>query len=302
MNVNYNSKNNDKRFIERGDIFFFYRPKIDKKRVTKLDDVQRFYMITVPDNNKKKDNDYRLFMLGTKKMPEIIKGKTSADERNWALNLLTTSSKEEIDNEIFRPIEYQTKTRGKRRINSAQPVGEGKYCIIKHDGHTEFVYVLEIPETPGPIQAEFEINKEASYIISVKNPEISIPGYEIFKHDKKPRYPKYIIDKFGKKRWINIDDPRLLDYVNTQLLLIGARKDNVREELDIEIDEEKETKNSADIFKELNVKKDEIPLQSFFKGKFPKEEELASSHNIKKIPSGKAPGVKGGKKRREEIS
>jgi hypothetical protein len=31
---------------------------------------------------------------------------------------------------------------------------------------------LELPETPGPTQREFEIKKEASYIISVKNPQI----------------------------------------------------------------------------------------------------------------------------------
>jgi hypothetical protein len=37
-------------------------------------------------------------------------------------------------------------------------------------------------------------------------------------------------------------------------LLIGARKKNV-EELGIKIDEEKENKNSADIFKELKIKK-----------------------------------------------
>lgn len=116
------------------------------------------------------------------------------------------------------------------------------------------------------------------------------------KKAEKPKYPKYIVEKFGKKRWINIDDPRLLDYDNTQLLLIGARKDNVKEELDLEIDEEKENKNSADIFKALAVKKYEIPLQSFFKGKFPKEEDPTSTNDIKEIPSEKAPGVKGGKK------
>lgn len=58
---------------------------------------------------------------------------------------------------------------------------------------------MEIPEVPGPTQAEFEIKKEASNIISVKNPDISIPGYEVFskKDEKKPNYPKNIREKFG---------------------------------------------------------------------------------------------------------
>ena len=300
------SKNYDsERFIESGDIFFFYRPKIDTKEVKDIEDVQRFYMVTCNDinkntnknKNKNKNKNYRLFMLGSKKMPEIVEGKSGSEERNWALNILTTSNADEIHNELLLPVEYTTKTRGKRRLPAAQPAGEGKYSIIRHDGHTELAYILEIPEIPGPIQTEFEIKKEASYIVSVKNPEIFIPGYDAFsKKDRKPNYPKHIKEKFGEKRWINVDDPEILDYENTQLLLIGARKRNVEEELGIEIDDEKENKNSADIFKELKIKKEEIPLRPFLKGKFPKEEEIPMSQGLKKIPSEKAPGVKGGQK------
>jgi Protein of unknown function (DUF2795) len=291
--------NKNDRFIESGDIFFFYRPKIDTEEVKDIEDVQRFYMVICNDINKNKNTNknYRLFMLGSKKMPEIVEGKSGSEERNWALNILTTSNADEIHNELLLPAEYTTKTRGKRRLPAAQPAGEGKYSIIRHDGHTELAYILEIPEVPGPTQTEFEIKKEASYIVSVKNPEIFIPGYDVFsKKDRKPNYPKHIKEKFGEKRWINVDDPEIFDYENTQLLLIGARKRNVEEELGIEIDEEKENKNNADIFKELKIKKEEIPIQSFLKGKFPKEEEIPMSQGIKEIPSEKAPGVKGGQK------
>jgi hypothetical protein len=296
---NSKNDNNDEQFIEGGDIFFFYRPKIDTEEVKDIEDVQRFYMVTCNDiNYKNKNKKYRLFLLGSKKMPEIVEGKSGSEERNWALNILTTSNADEIHNELLLPVEYTTKTRGKRRLASAQPAGEGKYSIIRHDGHTELAYILEIPEVPGPTQTEFEIKKEASYIVSVKNPEIFIPGYAAFskKDGRKPNYPKHIKEKFGEKRWINVDDPEILDYENTQLLLIGARKKNVEEELGIEIDEEKENKNSADMFKELKIKKEEIPLQPFLKGKFPKKEEIPISQGIKEIPSEKAPGVKGGQK------
>lgn len=299
---NIDSKNYDsKRVLESGDIFFFYRPKIDTEEVHDIDDVQRFYMITCKDinndENKNRNNNYRLFLLGAKKMPEIVERKSGSEERNWALNILTTSNPDKIHNELLIPAEYTTKTRGKRRLSPAQPAGEGKYSIIRHDGHTELAYILEIPEDPGPIQTEFEIKKEASYIVSVKNPEIFIPGYDAFsKKDRKPNYPKHIKEKFGEKRWINVDDPEILNYENTQLLLIGASKRNVEEELGIEIDEEKENKNSVDIFKELKIKKEEIPLRPFLKGKFPTEEEIPMSQGLKKIPSEKAPGVKGGQK------
>ncbi|HEU5460910.1 MAG TPA: DUF2795 domain-containing protein [Nitrososphaeraceae archaeon] len=303
MKSNKSDLNNyeSKRFIESGDIFFFYRPKIDTEEVKDIEDVQRFYMVTCNDinknTNKNKNKKYRLFMLGSKKMPEILEGKSGSEERSWALNILTTSNADVIHNELLLPVEYTTKTRGKRRLSAAQPAGEGKYSIIRHDGHTELAYILEIPEDPGPIQTEFEIKKEASYIVSVKNPEIFIPGYDAFsKKDRKPNYPKHIKEKFGEKRWINVDDPEILNYENTQLLLIGTRKRNVEEELGIEIDEEKENKNSVDIFKELKIKKEEIPLRPFLKGKFPTEEEIPMSQGLKKIPSEKAPGVKGGQK------
>jgi len=295
------SKNYDsKRVLESGDIFFFYRPKIDTEEVHDIDDVQRFYMITCKDinndENKNRNNNYRLFLLGAKKMPEIVERKSGSEERNWALNILTTSNPDKIHNELLIPAEYTTKTRGKRRISPAQPAGEGKYLIIRHDGHTELAYILEIPEIPGKTQIEFEIKKEASYIVSVKNPEIFIPGYVAFsKKDKKPDYPKHIKEKFGEKRWINVDDPEILDYENTQLLLIGARKRNVEEELGIEIDEERENKISTEMFKDLKIKKEEIPLQSFLKGKFPKKEEISMALGIKEIPSKNAPGVEGGK-------
>ena len=88
----------------------------------------------------------------------------------------------------------------------AAPAGEGKYSIVKHDNHTELAYVLELPEIPGPTQKEFEIKKEASYIVSVKNPDIQIPGFKAFEK-RKPQYPESIKKEFGDRRWINVEDP-----------------------------------------------------------------------------------------------
>ena len=152
--------------IEQGDIFFFYRPKVDTEEVERIKDVQRFYMITSPEKRNK--NIYRLFLIGQKQLPEITEGQSYSEERNWALNIATSSDPEEIRKE-FLPAEYHTKTRGTRRIGAAVPVGEGKYSIVEHEGHSELAYILELPDEPGPTQQEFQIKKEASYIVSVKN-------------------------------------------------------------------------------------------------------------------------------------
>jgi hypothetical protein len=287
-----NNKNTE--IIEQGDIFFFYRPKVDTEEVKGIDDVQRFYMVTRPDEDEKKNGIYRLFLLGQKQLPEIVEDKSTSKERNWALNILTTSNPDEIHKE-FLPAEYTTETKGKRRLAAAAPAGEGKYTIVKHDNHTELAYLLELPEIPGPTQREFEVKKEASYIISVKNPDIKVPGFAAFSEEKKPEYPQHIKEKFGDRRWISIEDPQLLNYENTQVLLIGARKKDVEEELGIDIDEEKETENTADIFKQLKVRKEQVPLKPLMKGKFPNKEEIPMSQEVKQLSKEEAPGVRGGK-------
>jgi hypothetical protein len=278
--------------IEQGDIFFFYRPKVDTEEVEHIKDVQRFYMITSPEKRNK--NIYRLFLIGQKQLPEIVEGRSTSKERNWALNVLITSNSEDIRRELL-PAEYTTETRGKRRIAAAVPVGEGKYCIVKHDNHTELAYILELPKIPGPTQREFEIRKEASYIISVKNPDVTIPGYAAFStEDKKPNYPKYLKERFGDRRWIDVEDPELLNYENTQVLLIGARKKDVEEELGIEINEQRETDKSADMFKELKIRKEQVPLKPLLEGKFPEKEEIPMAQEVKHLSKEEAPG-RGGK-------
>src|SRR5918996_2035824 len=292
--------------IEQGDIFFFYRPKLDTQEVKDIGDVQRFYMVTHAEernensnnnkNMKKKNDDiYRLFLIGQKQLPEIIEGKSTSEEKNWALNILTTSNPDDIHKELL-PAEYTTETRGKRRLAAAAPAGEGKYTIVKHDNHTELAYILELPEVPGPTQREFEIKKEASYIISVKNPDVKVPGFAAFSsEDKKPEYPKHLKEKFADKRWINVDEPDLLDYESTQLLLIGARTKDVEEELGVDIDEEKETERSADLFKELKLRREQMPLKPLLKGKFPGKEEIPMSQEVKQLSKEEYPGAKGGK-------
>src|SRR5919198_1361113 len=213
--------NKESQIIEHGDIFFFYRPKVGTEEVEDIEDVQRFYMITSPEygygvgkTKKNKEDIYRLFLVGQKQLPEIVEGKSTSKERNWALNMLTTSNPDDIHKELL-PAEYTTETRGKRRVAAAAPAGEGKYSIVKHYNHTELAYLLELPEIPGPTQREFEIKKEASYIISVKNPNVSIPGFAAFSEDKKPEeYPRHLMEKFGDRRWINVEDPELLNYEN----------------------------------------------------------------------------------------
>jgi len=283
------SREDKSQIVEQGDIFFFYRPKVGTEEVTSTEDVQRFYMVTSPEE---RDSKYRLFVLGRKQLPEIVEDKSTSEERNWALNTLTTNNAEDIRRELLAA-EYEAETKGKRRMAAAAPAGEGKYSIVKHDNHTELAYVLELPEMPGPTQKEFEIKKEASYIVSVKNPDIQTPGFKAFEK-RKPDYPANIKQKFGDKRWINVEDPELLNYENTQLLMIGARRKDIEEELGIDLNEEKETENTADLFKGLKVKIEQVPLRPLLMGEFPSKAEQPFQQEARHLSREEAPG-RGGK-------
>jgi hypothetical protein len=71
-------RDNRSEIIEQGDIFFFYRPKVGAEEVEGLKDVQRFYMVTSPEDS----NKYRLFLVGQKQLPEIVEGKSTSEEKN----------------------------------------------------------------------------------------------------------------------------------------------------------------------------------------------------------------------------
>jgi hypothetical protein len=68
------------------------------------------------------------------------------------------------------------------------------------------------------VQKEFGVHNRGSYVVSVKNPKYPGPGNASIKGPA--QYPESVAGKFKDLRWIPLE-PELLDYDNTQLLLIG---------------------------------------------------------------------------------
>ncbi len=259
--------------LEKGDIFFFYRPKANAREVKGIEDIRRFFMLTVPETQNKKgqkssssnSNDtnslkkiYRLFVIGKKALPEIRETEARRSERFWAKVGGIYNNDKDIVNDLFSE-EFS-------EGDIARPVGEGKYAIVKHHNHTEIAYILETPKEPGPAQQELGIEKEASYVVSVINPEIPTPkNYPTA--EQPPKYPEEILRDFDKQNFVtlakNLD---FINYLNAQIILIGARegKDTIREELGIDIEE---NPNSKDIFKELKIEKDNVPIKPLIEGK-----------------------------------
>lgn len=67
--------------VERGDIFFFSRPKVDTEEPEGLDEVQRFHVVL----RKRGGHLFRLLTIGRKRLPDI-----AHHEREWGFVDLVT--------------------------------------------------------------------------------------------------------------------------------------------------------------------------------------------------------------------
>ncbi|MFW6202585.1 MAG: hypothetical protein ACOC8B_08400, partial [Gemmatimonadota bacterium] len=165
------------------------------------------------------------------------------------------------------PERYRTKTRGERRVPAARPAGEGVYAIARHGDHTHLVYILELPEQPGEVQRELNVDERASYILSIANPERPAPKGAGLGEKQAAEFPKGLQSKFEGRRFIPADPPKFLDHEGAELLLIGAARRPLKE-LDIRLEAEDEDAHSAEIFRELGLEREEHPTRPLFEGKW----------------------------------
>lgn len=245
--------------LERGNIYFLYRPKVEEEDPESLSDVQRFYMVLSPEDSKK----FRLAIVGRKRLPDPEK---SGKAKNWGFVDMVRNSPDSI-RDALKGEEYKTKTRGERHEPAARPMGEGVYRILRHGDHTHLAYALELPKKPKEVQKEAQIEDEASYIISIKNPEAGSPRAAGLSEERKAEYPKYLREQFQGRKFADADPPAFLDKEGTEFLLVSAAED-IEEELGVEMKTQKESVNSADIFKELRLDKNERPIKPLMEGKW----------------------------------
>jgi hypothetical protein len=147
------------RVLERGDVLFAYRPRVDCEAPRSIDDVQRLYIVLGADGSDR----WRRVAIGRKRLPGVAEHET-----HWAF----------VDRvgrraTVVRDLEghaYATKTRGERWQPAARPAAEGRYAIAEHSDHVHLAYAIELPVSPGPAQRDLGIERQASYIVTVANP------------------------------------------------------------------------------------------------------------------------------------
>ncbi|XP_039170076.1 uncharacterized protein LOC104444791 [Eucalyptus grandis] len=195
---------------ERGEIFFFYRPKVEREAAHGADDVQRLYIVLRPESgerpveekqdphsgkegadpnssdkatvegghgsqevNIEKQALLRLIVMGKKSLPDPSK----RSRPHWGFVEMVTTKIDDIKSAL-KAEEYDTSTRGHRHTAAARALGEGVYRILRHKSkgkkaHTHLIYKLEFPpedEKQEP-QESLNIEREGSFLIQIKNPD-----------------------------------------------------------------------------------------------------------------------------------
>ncbi|KAJ3119060.1 hypothetical protein HDU96_003235 [Phlyctochytrium bullatum] len=263
--------------LERGRLFFFYRPRVSLHESHGIDDLQRFFFLMCPlseahwpahgvkveegeEGGKQEEREVghekqarhegrkvkkeegevqhqktyetmeskcRLMMMGKKRFPK-------GHERFWGrVDHVGGLDKAK---EALGQKEYDTATRGHRVTESARMCGEGLYIIATKRGSTHLAYVLEHPAEPGEVQEELGIEKQATYVMTVKvstglvscsiNRDAKNPSTNLSRPVQIPQEHQHL---FGSRRFIPANPPSLLDTVGIEFLLIGAHADVVED-------------------------------------------------------------------------
>ncbi|KAJ3167204.1 hypothetical protein HDU88_002542 [Geranomyces variabilis] len=253
--------------LEKGQIYFFYRPKVELKEAHSLGEVQRFKIILLPTGGSAAGKRNRIAVLSRKRLPHIARR-----ERTWGFVEKATSDVQELDEFVKSEI-YETKTRGTRHLEAMRPCGEGVYAIVEHNGHTHLAYALAMPETPSEVQKTFNIESQGSFIFSVKNPDSPSPPWAGLSGKSMASFPAQYMDLFGNRRFVPVNPASFLDYDHAEFLLIGANEDVAgelgeagQELMQDEEDEHKDVVKLQDdkVFQDLQLEKSEFKAEPLF--------------------------------------
>ncbi len=245
------------RALERGDVFFFYRPDVDVDAPGGLLDVRRFHVALRPSGQDR----IRLITVGRKTLPDS----GAAGGNHWAFVDRIFQDPEALK-DYLAATTYETETAGERNLPEARPAGEGVYAIVRHDRDSVLAYVLELPERIGEVQQAFGIRPEGRFVVSMKNPQGDSPPGLGLDGDRKVEFPEELMSLFGARKWHPADPTSFLDHEGAELILIGGRV--APEDLGIELSGEPEDEASAEVFRDLHLEKSERTTRPLFDGQW----------------------------------
>ena len=229
--------------LERGRIYFLYRPAVEEATPSGVVDLQRLFLVLHPEGEERR----RLLVVGHKKLPDVHGG----SQKFWGFVDQVAESAEDLA-ETLAWSEHDPETGSARPQAAARPAGEGDYALVRHGDHAHLAYKLAVPASPGEVQSALNIAAEASYVLSVKNPEASSPQGIGLDRSRRAEFPKALQERFGDRRFIPLDAPAFLDHEGAEILLMAPHED-VEAELGLEL----EAHDSPEVFDDLSIEKTE---------------------------------------------
>ena len=241
--------------MERGDVFFFYRPDIDEEAPRGLLDVRRFHIVLRPESGK----TVRLMTIGRKKLPDASEG----SQNHWGFVDRVIDDAEEL-RQILGGSNFESETLGERRLPEARPVGEGVYALNRVGRRTVLSYALELPSEPGEVQAAFNIRPDGHYELAIKNPDAGSPAGIGLDGDCRAKFSDALKERFGDRRWLPADSD-FLDCEGAEFVLIQSRDEAIAS-LGIDLEPEREDEDTAEVFNDLKIERTDKAIRPLFNG------------------------------------
>ncbi|GAA5952380.1 hypothetical protein JCM21900_003797 [Sporobolomyces salmonicolor] len=264
--------------LEKGHVYFLYRPKVEVDEPHSLDDVSKFHMLLVPHHAKL----HRLIAIGKKALPDA-----SVSSRPIWGEVLNVGEDLKGLKEALGAYTYETKTRGTRHQPGARVAACGAYVLhaTEHPPeqswnasavwHTHMAYEVAVPHQLGEVQEALHIHEQGVFTLQVKNPETESTNPIVGNQpaSKHPQFPP-ALKAYFKTKFIPANPPAFLNYPGAELLLlpskhspeqdIGSKAEEVLEGEEKELDEEIEAqKDGGEAKKALK----EIGLEGLIEGK-----------------------------------
>ncbi len=200
--------------LQKGNILFFYRPKVQHEAVFGREDVQHFFIALKPEKLER----FIFIIIGRKKLPE--------EEPYFGFVEKIAKNMDQVMDFISEE-HYVPSTKGERDVQAAQCIGIGKYVLISHEQHTHLTYELSKPFKLGKIQEEFHLKRRGNYLVTVKNPQLPSPHGIGLSSKQKAQYPEKLQSLFADYRFIPLNPVDFLNYEGAELLLIGNASSNL---------------------------------------------------------------------------
>ena len=211
-------------FLERGSIFFAYRPRIGAAAVRELGDVERLYAILIPETGDRLA-PLRVITIGRKRMAQAPDGNgpggavgvRGGPARYWGMVTRVADTLEKVAQELGQE-EYVLPGGERCARAAARPCGEGAYCVVRHGAHTHLAYLLD-RAAAGDVEAGWAVRLAAgiggrgNYLLLVKTPAgggapkaAGAAGGE-----EEARYPDRLQDRFAGRPLIAAETTVYLD-------------------------------------------------------------------------------------------